>query len=168
MNWVVEQYQKEEGIDLSKDPLALQRLKETAEKAKIELSTAMETEINLPFITSDSAGPKHLLYKLSRQQVEELVKEYVDKSIELVKQTLKEAKITPQEVNEIILVGGQTRMPAIQQAIKDLFGKETNKSINPDEVVAMGAATQGGILQGDVKDVLLLDVTPPKSYTTIF
>ena len=160
MNWIVEQYQKEEGIDLSKDPLALQRLKETAEKAKIELSTAMETEINLPFITSDASGPKHLLYKLSRAQVEELVEEYVDKSIELVKQTLKEAKITPQDVDEIILVGGQTRMPAIQQAIKDLFGKETNKSINPDEVVAMGAATQGGILQGDVKDVLLLDVTP--------
>ena len=160
MDWIVEQYQKEEGIDLSKDPLALQRLKETAEKAKIELSTAMETEINLPFITSDASGPKHLLYKLSRAQVEELVEEYVDKSIELVKQTLKEAKITPQDVDEIILVGGQTRMPAIQQAIKDLFGKETNKSINPDEVVAMGAATQGGILQGDVKDVLLLDVTP--------
>ncbi|MCH8987171.1 molecular chaperone DnaK, partial [Patescibacteria group bacterium] len=160
MNWVIEQYQKEEGIDLSKDPLALQRLKETAEKAKVELSTAMETEINLPFITSDSSGPKHLLYKLSRAQIEELVKEYIDKSIELVKQTLQEAKITPQDVDEIILVGGQTRMPAIQQAIRDLFGKETNKSINPDEVVAMGAATQGGILQGDVKDVLLLDVTP--------
>ena len=160
MDWVIEQYQKEEGIDLSQDPLALQRLKEAAEKAKIELSTAMETEINLPFITSDASGPKHLLYKLSRAQVENLTQEYVDKAIDLVKQTLKEAKASPQDINEIILVGGQTRMPAIQEAVKNLFGKEANKTINPDEVVAIGAAIQAGILQGDVKDVLLLDVTP--------
>ena len=160
MDWIIEQYQKEEGIDLSKDPLALQRLKEAAEKAKIELSTTMETEVNLPFITSDASGPKHLLYKLSRAQVENLTQEYVDKAIDLVKQTLKEAKVSPQDIDEIILVGGQTRMPAIQEAVKNLFGKEVNKTINPDEVVAIGAAIQAGILQGDVKDVLLLDVTP--------
>jgi len=160
IGWLVEQFKKDQGIDLRKDPLALQRLKEAAEKAKIELSTTYETEINLPFVTSDASGPKHLYYKLTRAQLEEMVKEYVDKSIELVKQTLKEAKMEPKDIDEIILVGGQTRMPLIQQRIKEIFGKEPRKDINPDEVVAIGAAIQGGILQGEVKDVLLLDVTP--------
>ena len=160
MDWIIEQFRKDEGIDLSRDPLALQRLKETAEKTKIELSTSLETEINLPFITSDAAGPKHLYYKLSRAQLENLVREYIDRSIELVKQTLQEAKLSPKDIDEIVLAGGQIRMPAIQEAVRNLFGKEPNKSINPDEVVAMGAAIQAGIMQGDVKDVLLLDVTP--------
>ncbi|MDA1337195.1 MAG: molecular chaperone DnaK [bacterium] len=160
MGWLVEQYQKEEGIDLSKDPLALQRLKEAAEKAKIELSSSMETEINLPFITSDASGPKHLYFKMTRAQLESLVGEYIDRSMALMEQTLKEAKVSVKDIDEIVLVGGQTRMPAIQEATKKLFGKDPNRSINPDEVVALGAAVQGGILQGDVKDVLLLDVTP--------
>ncbi|MDP4007041.1 MAG: molecular chaperone DnaK [bacterium] len=160
MNWLVEQYQKEEGIDLSKDPLALQRLKEAAEKAKIELSSAQETEVNLPFITSDASGPKHLYFKMTRAQLESLVQEYIDRSITLMEQTLREAKVVVKDIDEIVLVGGQTRMPAIQEATKKLFGKDPNRSINPDEVVALGAATQGGILQGEVKDVLLLDVTP--------
>ncbi len=158
--WLVDKFKKDQGIDLSKDQLALQRLKETAEKAKIELSTTLETEINLPFITSDSAGPKHLLFKLSRAEFENLVKEYIDKSIELTRQTLKEAGLEPKDVDEIVLVGGQTRTPKIQEEIKNLFGKEASKEINPDEVVAVGAAVQAGILQGEVKDVLLLDVTP--------
>jgi len=160
MTWLVEQYQKEEGIDLSKDPLALQRLKEAAEKAKIELSSSMETEVNLPFITSDASGPKHLYFKMTRAQLESLVQEYIDKSITLMEQTLKEAKVAAKDIDEIVLVGGQTRMPAIQEAAKKLFGKDPNRSINPDEVVALGAAVQGGILGGEVKDVLLLDVTP--------
>ena len=160
VNWLIEQFQKDEGIDLSKDTLALQRLKEGSERAKVELSSAMETEINLPFITSDSSGPKHLYYKLTRAQLEGMVREYIDKSVELVKQTLQEAKLSPGDIQEIVLVGGQTRMPAMQEAVKALFGKEPNKSINPDEVVAIGAAIQAGIMQGDVKDVLLLDVTP--------
>jgi len=160
LNWLVGQFKKDQGIDLSQDPLALQRLKEGAEKAKIELSSATETEINLPFITSDASGPKHLLFRLSRLQLEAMVKEYLDKSLELMTQTLKEAKLSPKELDEVVLVGGQTRMPAIQEAVKALFGKELNRSINPDEVVAIGAAIQGGIMQGEVKDVLLLDVTP--------
>ncbi|MBI2003272.1 MAG: molecular chaperone DnaK, partial [Candidatus Wildermuthbacteria bacterium] len=160
IEWIIAQYTKDEGIDLAKDPLALQRLKEAAERAKIELSTASATEINLPFITSDASGPKHLLYKLTRAQLEGLVQEYIDDSIRLVSQTLNEAKLSPTDIAEIVLVGGQTRMPAIQEAVRALFGKEPNKSINPDEVVAVGAAIQGGILQGDVRDVLLLDVTP--------
>ena len=160
VNWLIEQFKKDQGIDLSQDPLAVQRLKEGAEKAKIELSSSTETEINLPFVTSDASGPKHLLFRLSRLQLEAMVKEYVDKSIVLVRDTLKEAKLSPNEVDEIVLVGGQTRMPAIQEAVKQLFGKEPNRTINPDEVVAVGAAIQGGIMQGDVKDVLLLDVTP--------
>jgi molecular chaperone DnaK len=160
MNWIVEEFKKDQGIDLSKDSLALQRIKEAAERAKIELSSALETEINLPFITSDAAGPKHLLYKLTRSQLENLVKDYIDKSIELVKQTLKEVNLTVSDIEEIVLVGGQTRMPKIREEIKNLFGKEPNKEINPDEVVAIGAAVQAGILQGEVKDVLLLDVTP--------
>jgi len=160
INWVVDKFKKDEGIDLSKDRLALQRLKEAAEKAKIELSTSMETEINLPFVTSNQEGPKHLLYKLTRAQLENLVSKYIEESIELVKKTLKEAKLKPGDIEEIVLVGGQTRMPKIQEEIKKIFNKEPNKEINPDEVVAVGAAVQGGILQGDVKDVLLLDVTP--------
>ncbi|MFC1663976.1 molecular chaperone DnaK [Patescibacteria group bacterium] len=160
IEWIIEQFKKDQGIDLSKDHLSLQRLKEVAEKAKIELSTTMETEINLPFITSDSSGPKHLYFKLSRAQLENLAKDYIDKSIELVKKTLKDAKLEPKDINEIILVGGQTRMPKIQEEIKKIFGKEPCREINPDEVVAIGAAIQGGILQGDVKEVLLLDVIP--------
>ncbi|HEX9721974.1 MAG TPA: molecular chaperone DnaK [Candidatus Paceibacterota bacterium] len=160
VDWLIAQYQKDEGIDLGKDSLALQRLKEAAERAKVELSSSMETEVNLPFITSDASGPKHLYYKLTRAQLEGMVKEYIDKSIELMKQTLAEAKFSVQDIHEVVLVGGQTRMPAIQEAVKALFGKEPNKSINPDEVVAIGAAVQAGIMQGDVKDVLLLDVTP--------
>lgn len=160
MTWLIERYQKEEGIDLGKDPLALQRLKEAAEKAKIELSSSMETEVNLPFITSGPEGPKHLYFKLTRAQLESLVQEYVDRSVSLMEQTLKEGKISAKDIDEVVLVGGQTRMPAIQEAVKKLFSKEPNRSINPDEVVALGAAVQGGILQGEVKDVLLLDVTP--------
>lgn len=160
IEWVVNEFKKDNGIDLSKDNLALQRIKEAAEKAKIELSSSMETEINLPFITSDASGPKHLLYKLSRAQFESMVHDYVDKSIQLVNQTLKEAGLSSKDIHEIVLVGGQTRMPKIQEEVKKLFGKEPNKEVNPDEVVAIGAAVQGGIMQGDVRDVLLLDVTP--------
>jgi len=160
MDWLVDQFKKDQGIDLAKDPLALQRLKEAGEKTKMELSTSMESEVNLPFITSDASGPKHLYYKLSRTLLEGLVREYIDRSIELVKQTLQDAKFSVKDIDEIVLVGGQTRMPAMQEAVKELFGKEPNRSINPDEVVALGAAVQAGILQGDVKDVLLLDVTP--------
>ena len=160
MDWLVGQFKKDNGIDLSKDDLALQRLKEAAEKAKIELSTTLETEINLPFVTSDASGPKHLYYKLTRAQFEGLVEEYVKKSIELVKSAIKEANLEPKDIEEIVLVGGQTRMPKIREEIKNFFGKEACKGINPDEVVAAGAAIEGGILQGDVKDVLLLDVTP--------
>ncbi|MEK7076858.1 MAG: Hsp70 family protein, partial [Patescibacteria group bacterium] len=159
------EYKKREGIDISKDPLALQRLKEAAERAKHELSTAVETEINLPYISSDASGPKHFLMKLSRAKLEEIVREYVDHSVALTKETVtaappKGAGFKLSEINEVILVGGQTRMPAIQEAVKNLFGKEAHKGINPDEVVAIGAAVQAGILQGDVKDILLLDVTP--------
>ncbi len=160
MDWLVNEFKKSDGIDLSKDPLALQRIKEAAEKAKIELSSVVEAEINLPFVTADSSGPKHFYFKLSRSKLEELVNDYIDKSIDLVKQTLREAKLEPKDIEEIVLVGGQTRMPKIQEELKKIFGKEANRSINPDEVVAVGAAIQAGIMQGDVKDVLLLDVTP--------
>jgi molecular chaperone DnaK len=160
MDWLVKEFKKDNGVDLSKDNLALQRIKEASEKAKIELSSSLETEINLPFITSGAEGPKHLLYKLTRANFENMVQEYIDKSIELVKQTLKEANLETKDIEEIVLVGGQTRMPKIIEEVKKLFGKEPNKEVNPDEVVAVGAAVQGGILQGDVKDVLLLDVTP--------
>jgi len=160
MNWVVDNFKKDQGIDLSKDTLALQRIKEAAEKAKIELSSSMETEINLPFVTSDASGPKHLLYKLSRAQLENMVSDYIEESIDLVKKTLKEANLKSENIEEIVLVGGQTRMPKIQEEIKKVFGKEPCKEINPDEVVAIGAAVEAGILQGEVKDVLLLDVTP--------
>jgi molecular chaperone DnaK len=160
INWLVEQFKKDQGIDLAKDKLALQRLKEAGERAKIELSTALETEINLPFITSDASGPKHLNYRFTRAQLEEMVKEYIDRSIDLTKKTLKEAKLEAKDIEEVVLVGGQTRMPKIQEEVKNFLGKEPRKDINPDEVVAIGAAIQAGILQGEMKDVLLLDVTP--------
>ncbi len=160
IEWLIEEFKKDQGIDLSKDKLSLQRLKEAAEKAKIELSTSLETEINIPFITSGADGPKHLYFKLSRAKLESLVKEYIDKSIEITKKTIADAKMESKDVSAVVLVGGQTRMPKIHEEIKNFFGKEPSKEINPDEVVAIGAATQGGIMQGDVKDVLLLDVTP--------
>lgn len=160
MDWVVAEFKKENGVDLSKDNLALQRIKEAAEKAKIELSSSMETEINLPFITSDASGPKHLLLKLSRAKFEDMMNDYLVKSIDLVKKTMKEAGLEPKDINEVVLVGGQTRMPKMQAMVKEYFGKEPNKEVNPDEVVAIGAAIQGGVMQGDVRDVLLLDVTP--------
>jgi len=160
VDWLAEQFQKENGIDLRKDALSLQRLDEAAEKAKIELSTAMETEINIPFVTSDASGPKHLLVKLSRATLENLTKEFIDRSIEISKRAIAASPFKIEDINEVIMVGGQTRMPAILKAVKDLFGKEPNISVNPDEVVALGAAVQGGILRGDVKDVLLLDVIP--------
>ncbi len=158
--WIAAEFKKESGIDVSKDELALQRLKEAAEKAKHELSTVMETEINIPFITSDASGPRHLLLKMTRAKLEELAAEYVERSIEITKRALDASGYKTGDIDEIILVGGQTRMPAIQEAVKKLFGKAPNLSINPDEVVALGAAVQAGIFQGDVKDVLLLDVTP--------
>jgi len=159
-NYLVDTFKKEQGIDLSKDAMALARLKEGAEKAKHELSTILETEINLPFITSDASGPKHFITKMTRAKLEELVHDFIATSIELTKQTVKEAKFALTDVDEVVLVGGQTRMPAIVEAVKNLFGKEPHKGINPDEVVALGAAIQGGVLQGDMKDILLLDVTP--------
>ncbi len=160
MDWIIDEFKKEQGVDLSKDQLALQRIKEAAEKAKIELSTTLEVEINLPFITSDSSGPKHLSLKLTRAKFESLVDDYIRKSIEVMKNVLKDTKIESKDIEEIVLVGGQTRMPKIQEEIKNVFGKEPNKSINPDEVVALGAAIQGEIMQGGMKDILLLDVTP--------
>jgi molecular chaperone DnaK len=160
MDWVIKNFKKDEGIDLSKDPLALQRIKEAAERAKKELSSTLQVEINLPFITSGASGPKHLSYSLSRSKLEELVDEYIKKSIELTKQTLNECGLKISDIEEVVLVGGQTRMPKIQEEVKKLFGKEPNKEINPDEVVAVGAAIQAGILAGEMKDVLLLDVTP--------
>ena len=160
ISWLVEEFKKDQGIDLSKDQLALQRLKEAAEKAKHELSSTLETDINIPFVTSGVEGPKHLNLKLSRAKLEELVQEYIDKAIKVTKKVVDDSSFKISDIDEIVLVGGQTRMPAIQQAVKKLFGKEPHKDINPDEVVALGAATQAGIFQGDVKDVLLLDVTP--------
>jgi molecular chaperone DnaK len=160
MNHLIDEYKKQEGIDLSHDPLAKQRLKEAAERAKHELSSALETEVNLPYITSDAAGPKHFLIKMSRAKLEALVQDLIDRSVQLTRETVKNAGLQLSDVNEVILVGGQTRMPAIAEAVKGLFGKEPHKGINPDEVVAVGAAVQAGILQGDVKDILLLDVTP--------
>ena len=158
--WLIDEFKKDQGIDLSKDELALQRLKEGAEKAKHELSSTVETEINIPFVTTDASGPKHLNLKLTRAKLEELVGEYIDQAIEKTKEVVKDSGFKVSDIDEIVLVGGQTRMPAIQEAAKKLFGKEAHKDINPDEVVAVGAAAQAGIFQGDVKDVLLLDVTP--------
>ncbi len=160
INWLVQEFKKDTGIDLSQDRMALQRLKEAAEKAKIELSTLQETEINLPFITADASGPKHLLYKLTRSKVEQLVADLVEKTLGPVKQALADAGLSPSQVDEVILVGGQTRMPMVQQLVRDFFGKEPHKGINPDEVVAIGAAIQAGVLGGEVKDILLLDITP--------
>ncbi|MBI2617926.1 molecular chaperone DnaK [Candidatus Kaiserbacteria bacterium] len=160
IGWIAKEFKKESGIDVTKDPLALQRLDEAAEKAKHELSTATDTEINIPFITSDASGPKHLLLKMTRATLEELAKEFIDRSIEITKRAMEASPFEIKDIDEVILVGGQTRMPAITARVKELFGKEPNKSINPDEVVADGAAIQAGIMQGDVKDVLLLDVIP--------
>ncbi len=160
LNWIADEYKKESGIDVRNDPLAMQRLDEAAEKAKIELSTATETEINIPFITSDANGPKHLVMKISRAKLEDIASEFIDRAMQITKRALEASPFKVGDINEIILVGGQTRMPKIQEMVKAYFGKEPNKSINPDEVVALGAAIQGGILAGDVKDILLLDVIP--------
>ncbi|RUO21169.1 molecular chaperone DnaK [Aliidiomarina iranensis] len=160
INYLVEQFKKDQGIDLRKDPLAMQRLKEAGEKAKIELSSAQQTEVNLPYITADSSGPKHLAIKLTRSKLESLVEDMVKKTLEPVKQALADAGLKVGEINDIILVGGQTRMPKVQELVADFFGKEARKDVNPDEAVAVGAAVQAGVLQGDVKDVLLLDVCP--------
>lgn len=160
MDWIVEEFKKSEGVDLSSDKLALQRLKDAAEKAKHELSSTSETVINIPFITSDSSGPKHLDLKFTRAKLEELVSEFIERAETKVKEVVKDAGFKMEDIDEIVLVGGQTRMPAIQESVKKLFGKEPHRDINPDEVVAAGAAIQAGIFQGDVKDVLLLDVTP--------
>ena len=160
INYLVEEFKKEQGIDLAKDSMALQRLKDAAEAAKKELSTSMESEINLPFITADQTGPKHMLIKLSRAKLEQLVSDLVQKTLEPCRKALADAGLKPSDIDEVLLVGGMTRMPLVQKTVADFFGKEPNRSVNPDEVVAMGAAIQGGILAGDVKDVLLLDVTP--------
>jgi len=160
IQWVIDEFKKDQGIDLSKDPLALQRIKEAAEKAKIELSTTQETEINQPFITTDAAGPKHLTMKMTRAKLEELVGDLVDQTIPLMEQALKDAGLETKDINEVVMVGGQTRMPKVVEAVEKFFGKKPHLGVNPDEVVAVGAAVQAGILQGDVKDVLLLDVTP--------
>jgi molecular chaperone DnaK len=160
IDWLVGEFKRDQGIDLSKDPMALQRLKEAAEKAKMELSTVQQTDINLPFITADQSGPKHLNYSLTRAKFEQLVDDLIQRTIPPMQQALKDAGLPPKEIDEVILVGGSTRIPKIQQIVKEFFGKEPNRSVNPDEVVAIGAAIQGGVLAGEVKDVLLLDVTP--------
>jgi molecular chaperone DnaK len=160
IDWMVAEFRKSDGVDLGKDRMALQRLKEAAEKAKIELSTLLETDINLPFVTADQNGPKHLQLKLSRATFEQLVDDLLQRSMAPVKQAIADAGLTPSDIDEVVLVGGSTRMPKIQQLVKEYFGKEPHKGVNPDEVVAIGAAIQGGVLKGDVKDMLLLDVTP--------
>ena len=160
MDYLVEEFKKSDGFDLHKDPLALQRLKEAAETAKIELSSSEQTEINLPYITADASGPKHLHIKVTRAKLESLVEDLIKRSIDPCKKALKDADLSVSDINDVILVGGQTRMPKVQEAVKDFFGKEPRRDVNPDEAVAMGAAIQGGVLAGDVKDVLLLDVTP--------
>src|SRR5215510_1090037 len=160
VNYLADEFQKEQGVDLRRDKLALQRLKEAAEKAKIELSSITQTDVNLPYITADASGPKHLTMKLTRAKFEALVDDLVQKTIDPCRKALKDAQLTPSEINEVVLVGGMTRMPKVQEVVKQLFGKEPHKGVNPDEVVAVGAAIQAGVLQGDVKDVLLLDVTP--------
>jgi molecular chaperone DnaK len=159
-DWLCDEFKRDQGIDLRKDRMALQRLREAAEKAKMELSTVMETEINLPFVTADASGPKHLNIKLTRAKLEQLVMDLVEKTIEPCRQAVKDAGLSTNQINEVILVGGQTRMPLVQKKVKEFFGREPHKGVNPDEVVAMGAAIQGGVLKGEVKDVLLLDVTP--------
>ncbi len=160
MDWIIDEFKKTEGIDLSKDNMARQRLKEAAEKAKMELSTLLETDINLPFVTADATGPKHLLMKLTRSRYEQMCEDIFQRSVGPCKQAMKDANVTPDKIDEVVLVGGSTRIPRIQTIVKELFNKEPNKSVNPDEVVAVGAAVQGGVLGGEVKDVLLLDVTP--------
>ncbi len=160
IDWILAEFKKDQGVDLSKDPMAMQRLKEAAEKAKIELSNVVETEVNLPFITADASGPKHLQLKLTRSKLEQLVEDIINRSSGPCKQALKDAGLEAKDIDEVVLVGGQTRMPRIQKLVKDLFGKDPHQGVNPDEVVAVGAAIQGGVLAGDVKDLLLLDVTP--------
>src|SRR5207247_2312230 len=160
IEWLTAEFRKSDGIDLAKDRMALQRLKEGAEKAKIELSSVMETEVNLPFITADQNGPKHLQVKLTRAKLEQLVDDLLQRTMAPVRQALSDAGIDPKKIDEVVLVGGSTRMPKVQQLVREFFGKEPHKGVNPDEVVAIGAAVQGGVLTGDVKDLLLLDVTP--------
>ncbi len=160
IEWLVQEFKKDQGVDVSKDQMALQRLKEAAEKAKIELSTLLETEINLPFLTADASGPKHLNIKLTRARFEQMVDDILQRAVGPCKQALADAGVTPKDIDEVVLVGGSTRIPKVQQMVRELFGKEPNRSVNPDEVVAIGAAVQGGVLGGEVKDVLLLDVTP--------
>jgi molecular chaperone DnaK len=160
IDWIVEEFRKENGVELSRDQMALQRLKEAAEKAKIELSTLLETEINLPFITADASGPKHLVMKLTRARFEQMVEDLLMRSSGPCKQALTDAGLNPSQIDEVVLVGGSTRIPRVQQIVRDLFGREPHKGVNPDEVVAIGAAVQGGVLGGEVKDILLLDVTP--------
>ena len=160
MDWLVDEFKKDQGIDLRKDRMALQRLKESAERAKIELSSSQETEINLPFITADASGPKHMVTKLTRAKLEQLVDDLIQRTIEPCRKALSDAGVTAKDIQEIVLVGGMTRMPKVIQVVKDFFGKEPHRGVNPDEVVAIGAGIQGGVLKGEVKDVLLLDVTP--------
>jgi molecular chaperone DnaK len=158
IDWLVQDFKKDTGVDVSRDQMALQRLKEAAEKAKIELSTVLETEINLPFLTADASGPKHMNIKLTRARFQDMVADILDRSIEPCKKALADAGVSPQQIDEVVLVGGSTRIPKVQEIVRTLFGKEPNKSVNPDEVVAVGAAVQGGVLGGEVKDVLLLEV----------
>ncbi|MDQ6760831.1 MAG: molecular chaperone DnaK, partial [Acidobacteriota bacterium] len=160
IDWLVKEFKNETGVDVSRDQMALQRLKEAAEKAKIELSTVLETEINLPFLTADASGPKHMNVKLTRSRFQDMVADILERSVEPCKKALSDAGVTPSQIDEVVLVGGSTRIPKVQEIVRNLFGKEPNKSVNPDEVVAIGAAVQGGVLGGEVKDVLLLDVTP--------
>ena len=160
IDWLIQEFKKETGVDVSRDQMALQRLKEASEKAKIELSTLLETEINLPFITADASGPKHLLLKITRAKFQDMISDILDRIMGPCKQAMADAGLTPQQIDEVVLVGGSTRIPKVQEMVRNLFGKEPNKSVNPDEVVAIGAAVQGGVLGGEVKDVLLLDVTP--------
>ncbi|MEJ7608916.1 MAG: molecular chaperone DnaK, partial [Bryobacteraceae bacterium] len=160
IDWIVSDFKKEHQIDLSKDQMALQRLKEAAEKAKIELSTLLETEVNLPFITADASGPKHLVMRLTRAKFQDMIDDIIQRLAGPCKQAMTDASVTPQQIDEVVIVGGSTRIPKVQELVRNLFGKEPNKSVNPDEVVAIGAAVQGGVLGGEVKDVLLLDVTP--------
>ena len=161
INYIADEFQKENGIDLRKDRQSLQRLKEAAEKAKIELSTTMQAEINLPYITADSSGPTHLVMTLTRSKLEQLTEDLINRSLTPVKQALDDANLTTKDIDEMVLVGGMTRMPKIQSEVQKMFGKEPHKGVNPDEVVAVGAAIQAGVLGGEVKDILLLDVTSP-------
>ena len=160
IDWVVKEFQSETGIDASKDPMAYQRIREGAEKAKVELSASSETEINLPYLSADSTGPKHFVKKLSKSQFESMCDDLIMKTLDPCKKALKDAGLTAAQIDEVILVGGSTRIPKVQEEVEKLFGKKPSKGVNPDEVVAIGAAIQGGVLAGDIKDVLLLDVTP--------